>query len=103
MRSRDAERDEFAKDVALMRRLGVSGWTRDGESIVLGAAPHAPPVAMDAHAKAQRDLEADKRREEVLFAATSIRPQRPETGRDFSHIAPRGMTPHERDDGASKQ
>lgn len=102
-RNRKTEREEFAQDVALMRSLGVSGWTRGSESIVLGAAPPSAPTRLDAHAIAERQLAEDRRREEVLFAATSVRPNRPEPAKDFSHIAPRGMTPQERDDGATKQ
>lgn len=100
---RDIERAEFEKDVAVMRKLGVSGWTRDGMSIVLGVEPRQNvPVQMSAVEKAERQIEADRRREEVMFAATSVRPRTPEP-RDFSNVAPRGVTPVERDDGNPTQ
>lgn len=92
----------MALDVAEMRRLGVNGWTRDGESLVLGAAPpDARPVMLSAEERALRDIERDRRNREVMFAATSVRPRTPEP-RSFEHVAPRGVTPSERDD-APKQ
>jgi hypothetical protein len=93
----------MARDVAEMRRLGVAGWKREGEEIVLGPEPKAHEnVMLDPVQRAERQIERDRRNKEIMFAASSVRPTTPEA-RDFSHVAPRGVTPSERDDGTPTQ
>jgi hypothetical protein len=97
------DRAQLEQDVALMRRLGVAGWKRETHEIVLGPEPKAhAAVETDPVEKARRQLAQDRRNREIMFAASSVRPTTPEA-RDFSHVAPRGVTPSERDDGTPTQ
>lgn len=62
--------DELEKMVATMRRLGVL----ECNGIKLGTPP-APPPKEETREEMEARLEAEKRkRDDVLFAATSIRP-----------------------------
>lgn len=90
--ARKAARGQLRKDVALMRRLGVARWTRpisfvddEGvqrygiEDVFLGPPPAPPaPERTPEQERAFRERE-EQRKQETLFAATSIRPVTPES------------------------
>lgn len=71
---RKAARAQLRKDVALMRALGVSRWTRGDDDIFLGPppAPKGAPKTVEDEI-AQRNA-AEEQRHETLFAASSTRP-----------------------------
>jgi hypothetical protein len=99
----DAQLADFERRVRLMRRLGVAMWKQEGFEIALGPPPaETKEVMLDPVQRAERQLERDRRNKEIMFAASSVRPTTPEA-RDFSHVAPRGVTPSERDDGTPTQ
>lgn len=97
------DRFELEKDVDVMRRLGVALWKRPGNEIALGPPPQdATPVQLSPEERHARAVAADHRRMEIMFAASSVRPRMPES-RSLENVVPRGVTPSERDDGATKQ
>ena len=70
--ARQERRDELARDVKLMRELGVFIW----DGVTLGPEPAPPakdltPEEIDARLKTARE-----ERERVMFASSSIRPRR---------------------------
>lgn len=68
-------REQFRRDVALMRQLGVARWTRPDEDIFLGP---PPPVREAETLTPEQRSEREKQRLEehrnTLFAASSRRP-----------------------------
>lgn len=96
--------EEIAGMVAAARAMKAEGVARWGDIIM--DPRHLTPPSAEVHLspvdRAERQLAADRRREEVMFAATSVRPRTPEP-RDMSNVAPRGVTPMERDDAPPQQ
>lgn len=90
--SRQKLRDELRSDVALMRELGVARW---GE-IYLGPPPPPRVEDMTPEERAEHEEKAERRKHEILFASTNLRPKFPKRAPAPESVVQRSR-PQERD------
>lgn len=96
MRDRASRREELKADVALMRELGVSRWG----AVWLGPPPSPTgPIELTPEERLARQDRERARQHDVLFAATSHRPDLPGRKPALETVAPRVVNAPERGSG----